>query len=88
METIFEASLHRDCPQSSRPGLCDPLGCTPHAPPAMGFFRQEYWNGLLFLPPGALPDLRVKPMSSAFQMDSSSAEALGKRQWLRIFLNW
>ena len=53
MEATFEASLHRDCPQSC-PSLCDPVAR--HAPPAMGFFRQEYWSGLLFPPPGALPD--------------------------------
>ena len=27
----------------------------------MGFSRQEYWSGLPFPPPGALPDPRVKP---------------------------
>ena len=26
------------------------------APLSMGFSRQEYWNGLPFLPPGHLPD--------------------------------
>ena len=26
------------------------------APLSTGFFRQEYWNGLPFPPPGALPD--------------------------------
>ena len=27
----------------------------------MGFFRQEYWSGLLFPPPGDLPDPRIEP---------------------------
>ena len=27
-----------------------------HAPLSMGFFRQEYWNGLSCSPPGDLPD--------------------------------
>ena len=29
----------------------------------MGFSRQEYWNGLLCLPPGDLPDPGIEPMS-------------------------
>ena len=43
------------------------------AHPSMGFFRQEYWSGLSCLPPGDLPDLGIKPMSSvspALQVDS------------------
>ena len=30
-------------------------------PLSMGFPRQEYWSGLLFPPPGDLPDPRIKP---------------------------
>ena len=30
----------------------------------MGFSRQEHWSGLLFLPPGDLPDPGVKPRSA------------------------
>ena len=30
---------------------------------SMGFSRQEYWNGLLCLPPGDLPDPGIEPMS-------------------------
>ena len=32
----------------------------------MGFPRQEYWNGLLFSPPGDLPDTGIKltPLAS------------------------
>ena len=43
------------------------------APLSMGFFRQEYWNGLTYLPPGDLPDPGIKPtssMSPALQEDS------------------
>ena len=32
----------------------------------MGFFRQEYWSGLPFPPPGDLPDPRMEPTSPAF----------------------
>ena len=35
--------------------LCDPV--------SMGFFRQEYWNGLPCPPPGDLPDSGIKPTS-------------------------
>ena len=31
------------------------------APPSMGFSRQEYWSGLLFLSPGDLPDPGIDP---------------------------
>ena len=30
-------------------------------PLSMGFSRQEYWSGLLFSPPGDLPDPGIKP---------------------------
>ena len=32
----------------------------------MGFFRQEYWSGVPFPPPGDLPNLGIKPTSPAF----------------------
>ena len=32
------------------------------APLSIGFYRQEYYGGLLSPPPGDLPDLRIKPM--------------------------
>ena len=32
----------------------------------MEFFRQEYWNGLPFPPPGDLPDPGTEPMSPAY----------------------
>ena len=33
------------------------------APLSMGFSRQEYWSGLPFPPPGALPDPGIEPTS-------------------------
>ena len=43
----------------SCPTLCKPLDyCLPVF--SMGFFRQEYWHGLLFPSPGYLPYLEVK----------------------------
>ena len=44
---------------------------------SMGFFRQEYWSGLPFPPPGDLPDPGIEPtspVSPALQVDSLSAE--------------
>ena len=35
------------------------------APLFMGFFSQEYWSGLSFLPPGDLPDPGIEPVSPA-----------------------
>ena len=34
-------------------------------PLSIGFFRQECWSGLPFLPPGNLPDPGTKPVSRA-----------------------
>ena len=34
-----------------------------HAPPSMGFSRQEYWSGLPFPSPGDLPNLGIEPGS-------------------------
>ena len=37
--------------------LCDPMDCVTHqASLSMGFSRQEYWSGLLFLSTGGLPN--------------------------------
>ena len=44
----------------------------------MGFSGQEYWIGLLFPPPGDLPDPGIEPMSSELQADSLSPEPLGE----------
>ena len=43
---------------------------------SMGFFRQEYLNGLPFPPPGDLPDPRIKPVSPALLVDSLPTESL------------
>ena len=47
--------------------LChNPMACSPQGSPlSMGFFRQEYWNRLPFLPPGDLPDPGIEPASPA-----------------------
>ena len=63
--------------------LATPWYVACQAPLSMGFFRQEYWSGLPFPPPGDLPDPGIKPSSSAspaLQADSLPAEPLGKPQ--------
>ena len=42
------------------------------------FFRQEYWNGLPFPPPGDLLNLVIKSLSPALQADSLLSEPPGK----------
>ena len=44
------------------------------APLSMGFSRQEYWTGLPFTSPGALPDPGIKPGSPALQADDLPTE--------------
>ena len=52
--------------------LCKPMDFYPpgssvhgihQAPLSMGFSRQEYWNGMPFLPPGELPNPGIEPAS-------------------------
>ena len=42
--------------------------------PSMGFFRQEYWNGLPFPSPGDLPDAEIEPRSPTLQADALPSE--------------
>ena len=44
----------------SCPTLCDPMDCSPPGSSVHGFSRQEYWSGLPFPPPEALPDPGIK----------------------------
>ena len=45
--------------------FCDPVDCRFQAPLSIGFSREEYWSGLPFPSPGALPDQGIKPRSPA-----------------------
>ena len=54
------------------------------APPSMGFSRQEYLNGLPFLPPRDLPDPGIKPRSPALQADALLSEPPGKLEASRL----
>ena len=48
------------------------------APLSMEFFRQGYWKGLPFPPPGVIPELGIEPESPALHADSFPVESLGK----------
>ena len=53
------------------------------APLSMGIFRQEYWSGFPYPPPGDLPNPEIKPEFSVFpalQVDSLPSETSGKPQ--------
>ena len=43
------------------PTWCDPWTVARQAPLSMGFFRQEYWNGLPCSPPGVFPTQKSNP---------------------------
>ena len=51
----------------SCPTLCDLWTVAHQAPLSMELFRQEYSCGLLFPPPGDLPDLGIEPICPALQ---------------------
>ena len=50
-------------PAKSCPTLATPWTIAGQAPLSMGFFRQEYWSGLLFPSPGDLPKPGIEPGS-------------------------
>ena len=59
------------------PTFCDPWTGARQDPLSMGIFRQEYWSGLPFPPPGHLPNPGIDPVSPvllALQANSLPAE--------------
>ena len=50
------------------------------APLCIGFSRQEYWSGLLFPPPGDLPNPGIELASPALLVDSLPLCHLGSLQ--------
>ena len=51
----------------------------------MGILRQEYWRGLLFLPPGDLPDPGMEPVSPAWQATTEPpGEDTTAHLWLEL----
>ena len=47
-------------------------------PLSMEFSKQEYWSGLLFPPPGDLPNPGIEPGSPTLQADALLSEPPGK----------
>ena len=58
MGSVFACSVTRLCPT-----LCNPIAC--QSPLSMGFSRKQYWGGLPFPSPGALPDPGIELTSPA-----------------------
>ena len=58
--------------------LATPWTVAYQAPLSMGFLRQEYWSGLPFPPPGALPDPGIETTSPALTGGFFTAESPGK----------
>ena len=55
-------SSHKKCMSAQSFDSLQPHGLQPaKAPLSKGFSRQEYWSGLLFPPPGDLPDPGIEP---------------------------
>ena len=52
------------------------LAC--QAPLSIGFPRQEFWSGLIFLIPGDLPDIGIKPTSPSLAGGFFTTEPPGK----------
>ena len=68
MTNIYSSVLY----SVSRLCLLTPWTVTLPAPLSMGLFRQEYWSGFPFPPPGDLPDPGIKPAypaSAVLQVD-------------------
>ena len=55
-----------------------PCTVTCQAPLSMGFSKQRSWSGLPCPPPGDLPNLGIKPRSSALQVNSLLSKPPGK----------
>ena len=54
------------------------------APLSLGFSRQEHWRGLLFPPPGALPNSRIEPASPAFPALQADALPLSHQRFTYV----
>ena len=66
------------CGQSC-PTLCNPMDCSLPASSIHGdFFKQEYWSGLPFPPPGDLPDPWSNLSLLLWQADSLPLSHLGR----------
>ena len=53
-------------------------------PQTLGLLRQEYWSGLLFPPPGGLPDPGMEPVSPSLAGRFFATEPPGRFIWWLI----
>ena len=68
--------------------LCTLWTVACQAPWSVGFFRQEYWSGLPFLPPGDLANFKcVSPASPALAGGFFTTEPPGKSLFHLVFEN-
>ena len=65
---------------------CDPMAGAHQAPLSMECLRQEYWSGLPFPFPGALPNPEIEPGFLALQADSLLFESPGNPGKVRSIL--
>ena len=94
-QVIFQGSLESHTPICCLvANLClteTPWTGAHQAPLSMGFPRQEYWNGLPFLSPGALPDPEIEPGSLVLQADlyhlSDQRRPTDRVKWSRSVLS-
>ena len=96
MKVKSESEVTQSCPT-----LSDPMDCSPPGSSLHGIFQarvlewgaiafsEEYWSGLLFPSPGALPTHPgIKPGSPALQVDSLLSEPLWKPFLMRGLFKW
>ena len=67
---------------SATSSFVTPWTAAHQAPLSMGFSRQEHWRGVLFPPPGHLPNPGIKPRSPSLQADSLPSEPQGSPRTL------
>ena len=60
---LIEVQLLSQCNKRKygHSAVSNPVDCSLPGSSAHGFFRQEYWNGLPFLPPRDLPAPGIEP---------------------------
>ena len=75
---VCVCEVTQSCPTLRPHGLQAPL--------SMGFSRQEYWSGLPFPSPRALPSPGIEPRSPALQADTLSSEPPGKATTMMLLL--
>ena len=54
--------------------VCDPRPVAHQTPLSMGMFQARILEGLLYLPPGVLPNPGIEPRSPSLQADSLLSE--------------